>query len=305
MNLEQLKTFQEVVRLGNFTKVARNLSISQPAVSFQIQKLEQELGIRLIDRTQKKLILTAAGKRLLRFAESVESEHEHLRRDLERVREDVSGDLVIGASTIPGEFLLPPLLVKFKTRYPSVRIELAISDSFGVINGVYDDIYETGFCGVPPEGQELDSFRLAGDEIVLIVSPEHPFSSRSEVLPADLEGEPYIAREETSGTQRNLQILLSRAGFDPKILVPNLTLGTTQAVVSAVEDNAGIAFVSSLAIKRSLALGLVRQIDIRGLKMSRDFYGIYRRERVVTRLQSEFIDFMKAETSPSKEYPDI
>jgi len=296
MNLEQLKTFQEVIRLGSFSKVAKNLSISQPAVTFQVQKLEQELGIRLIDRTKKKLVLTVAGKSFLRFAESVKAEHEQLLRNLDHAREDVSGDLVIGASTIPGEFLLPPLLVKFKKIYPSVSIEVVISDSFGIIKGVYDDTYEIGFCGVLPEEQDLESFRLAGDEIVLIVSPEHPFSRRGEVLPADLEGEPYIAREETSGTNRNLEILLSRAGFDPKMLVPTLTLGTTQAVVSAVEDNAGIAFVSNLAIKRSLALGLVRQINVTGLKMGRDFFGIYRRERVVTRLQSTFIEFMKTES---------
>jgi DNA-binding transcriptional LysR family regulator len=297
MNLDHLKTFQEVIRLGSFSEVAKKLSISQPAVSFQIQKLEHELGMRLIDRTQRAITLTAAGKRLLLFAESIASEREHLQHDLEQMREEVSGDLSVAASTIPGEFLLPPLLAKFKQIHPAVRIQLVVSDSLTVINGVRDNAYEVGFCGMAPEGAELASFRIDGDEIVLIVFPEHPFARRGEVSPAELEGEPLIFREGTSGTQRNLETLLSPAGLDLSQWLPNLILGTTQAVVSAVEAGAGIAFVSNLAIKKSLALGLVRQVNVSGLKLSRDFHCIYRQERVVSRRLQEFINFMQIEAS--------
>ena len=296
MNLDHLKTFQEVVKLGSFSEVAKKLSISQPAVSFQIQKLEQELGTRLIDRTQRAITLTAAGKRLLRFAESIEAERGNLQHDLEQMREEVSGDLLIASSTIPGEFLLPPLLAEFKARHPSVRIQLSVSDSITVIEGVRDNSYEVGFCGLAPEG-DLESFRIAGDEIVLIVFPEHPFAQRDEIAPAELEGETLIFREDTSGTQRNLETHLSQAGLDLRKWVPNLILGTTQAVVAAVEAKAGIAFVSNLAIKKSLALGLVQQVGVSGLRLSRDFYVIYRRERVVTRLLEEFISFIRLEVS--------
>jgi len=297
MNLDHLKTFQEVVRLGSFSEVAKKLAISQPAVSFQIQKLEHELGMRLIDRTQRTITLTSAGKRLLRFAESVESERERLQNDLEQMREEVSGDLLIAASTIPGEFLLPPLLAKFKQMHPAVRIQVDISDSLTVINGVRNNSYEVGFCGMAPEGQDLASFKIASDEIVLIVFPDHPFAQRGEVSPADLEGEPLIFRETTSGTQRNLENYLSRAGLDPGKWAPHLILGTTQAVVSAVAAGAGIAFVSNLAIHRYLAPGLVRQIEVSGLRLSRDFYIIYRRERVVSRLLEEFLSFIRLEVS--------
>ena len=297
MNLDHLKTFQEVVRLGSFSEVAKKLSISQPAVSFQIQKLEHELGVRLIDRTQRTITLTAAGKRLLRFAASIESEREHLQKDLEQMREEVSGEFLIAASTIPGEFLLPPLLAKFKRMHPAVRVQVDISDSLTVINGVRENTYEVGFCGIAPEGQDLASFKIAGDEIVLIVFPDHPLAQRVEVSPADLEGEPLIFRETTSGTQRNLENYLSRAGLDLRKWTPHLVLGTTQAVVSAVAAGAGIAFVSSVAIQRYLALGLVRQVEVRGIRLSRDFFGIYRRERIVSRLLQEFLSFVRLEVS--------
>jgi len=297
MNLDYLKTFIEVAKLGSFSEVARKLSISQPAVSFQIQKLEHELGIRLIDRTQRAITLTAAGKCLLHFAESIEAERQQLQHDLEQMREEVSGDLLITASTIPGEFLLPPLLAKFKALHPAVRVQVAVSDSLTVISGVRDSTYEVGFCGMVPEGQDIESFKVAGDEIVLIVFPEHPFAQRSEVSPAELEGEPLIFREGTSGTQRNLETRLSRVGLDLRKWRPHLILGTTQAVVSAVEARAGIAFVSNLAIKKSQALDLVRQVGVSGLRLNRDFYGIYRQERIVSRLLEEFITFVQIEAS--------
>jgi DNA-binding transcriptional LysR family regulator len=294
MNLDYLITFQEVVKAGSFSEVARKLSITQPAVSFQIQKLEQQLGARLIDRTQRSITLTEAGKRLLRFAESVATEREKLQHDLEHMRDEVSGKLLIAASTIPGEFLLPPLLATFKRMHPAVMVQVDISDSLTVINRVRDNEYEIGFCGVAPEGRDLTSFKVADDEIVLIVFPEHPFAGRGEVLPAELDGESFIFRETTSGTQRSLEEQLSREGLDIGKWKPNLVLGSTQAVVSGVAGGAGIAFVSNLAIKNSLAWGLVRQVDVHGLRLVRDFYCIYRRERVVSRLLEEMISFARS-----------
>jgi len=299
MNLDYLKTYLEVIKLGSFSEVAKKLSISQPAVSFQIQKLERDLGVRLIDRSQKVITMTEAGKRLIRFAESVEEERDSLQHDLDQLREEVTGDLVIAASTIPGEFLLPAILGEFKGLHPTIRAQVVVSDSLTVISKVRDGAYEVGFCGITPEGQELESFKIADDEIILIVFPEHPFADRREVSLAELEGEPLIFREETSGTQQSLKALLSQAGLDLKRWVPNLVLGTTQAVVSAVEVRAGIAFVSNLAIKKSLALGLVKQVTVDGLRLSRDFYCIYRRERVISRLLGEFISFVQIRASHS------
>ena len=294
MNIDYLKTFREVVRLGSFSEVAKRLSITQPAVSFQVQKLEQQLGVRLIDRTQRAVTPTAAGKRLLRFAESVETEREKLLEDLDEMRDEIAGDLLIAASTIPGEYLLPPILSNFKKLHPSVRVQVDISDSMTVINGIRQSSYEVGFCGVVPESKDLESFKISEDKIVLIMAPEHPFAEKKEISPIELEGEAFILREVTSGTQRNLENALARAGLDIRKWEPELVLGTTQAVVAAVASGAGIGFVSNLAIKQSLALGLVRQVNVKGLELNRDFYCIYRQERVVTRLLEEFIGFIRS-----------
>ncbi len=301
MNLEYLRTYIEVIKLGSFSEVAKRLSISQPAVSFQIQKLERDLGVRLIDRSQKVITMTEAGKRLLIFAKSIEGEWDHLRRDLDQLREEVTGELIIAASTIPGEFLLAPILAEFKSLHPTIRAQVLISDSLTVIAGVREGTYEVGFCGVLPAGQELESLKIGEDEIVLVVFPEHPFAERKAISFTELEEEPLIFREKTSGTRQSLEALLSRAGLNPSKWAPNLVLGTTQAVVSAIEAKAGIAFVSNLAIKKSLALGLVKQVTVNGLRLSRDFYCIYRRERIVSRLLEEFIAFVQAKAQHNPE----
>ena len=294
MNLDYLRTYLEVIKTGSFSEVARKLSISQPTVSFQIQKLERDLSVRLIDRSRKTIIMTEAGKRLLRFAEFVEEERARLLDDVEQLREEVVGDLVITASTVPGEFLIPAILSEFKVQHPAVGIRVAVSDSLTVINDVQNGAYEVGFCGAMPEGRDLESFKIAEDEIVLIVFPEHPFANRPEVSPMELVGEPLIFREETSGTQRSVESQLLEAGFNLGQGAPKLILGTTQAVVSAVEEKAGIAFVSSIAIKKSCALGLVKVVELEGLRLRRDFFCIYREERIVSRLLGEFVAFVQA-----------
>jgi DNA-binding transcriptional LysR family regulator len=296
MNLDYLKTYVEVIRLGSFSEVAKELSISQPAVSFQIQKLEQDLGVRLIDRRQKTLVMTEAGKRLLLFAKLVYKEHNALLNDLEQLKEEVIGNLTITASTIPGDFLIPPILSEFKRRHPAVSIELEVTDSSRVIEAVKSGVYNIGFCGVSPEDRELEVFKIAEDEIVLIVFPEHPFAGRTRVPFLEVTAEPLIFREDTSGTQRSVESLLRKSGFDLSLCKPTLILGTTEAVVSAVESKLGIAFVSNLAIKKSVALGLVKTVGIEGVTLKRDFWCVYRKERVVSRLLEEFIDFIREKT---------
>lgn len=294
MNLDYLQTYLKLVELQSFSEVAKVRGLSQPAISFQVQKLERDLGVRLIERRQRGVMVTKAGKRLLRFARLVEKERAHLFEELAQLREEVAGELTIGASTIPGEFLLLRMLSQFKEEHPRTELRLLVSDSLTVINGVVGGTYDVGFCGVVPEGKGLESFKIAQDEIVLIAFPEHPFAQRERVSLLDVADEPLIFREKGSGTRRSLEQLLSEVGADPSQFRPKLTLGSTQSVVSAVEAKVGIAFVSNLAIRRSLALGLVKVVPLQSSALRRDFFCVYRKELMISRLQHEFLAFMRA-----------
>ncbi len=294
MNLDYLKTYLELIKLGSFSAVAKKFSISQPAVSFQIQKLEHDLGARLINRNQKKITLTDAGRRLLEFATAVDGEEAALLQDLGKLRDEVGGALLIAASTTPGEYVMPVLVGEFLNQNPAVQARVVIEDSASVISGVKDGKYEVGFCGsAPPKGQGFESFKMAEDEIVLIVFPEHPFAHQKQVAFTEIEEEPLIFRESTSGTQRSMEALMAKEGLNVNRLKPRLTLGSSQAIVSAVEAHAGIAFVSNLAIRKSLEVGTVCQVPLSDLKMKRDFYCIFYTERLATRLIQEFVDFIR------------
>ncbi|MCL2615399.1 MAG: LysR family transcriptional regulator [Dehalococcoidia bacterium] len=298
MNLDYIKTYTELVKLGSFSAVAKKLSVSQPAVSFQIQKLEHDLGVCLINRNYKKVTLTDAGKRLLEFATTVNGEEASLLKDLGHLRDDVGGDLQIAASTTPGEYVLPVLLGEFLSQHHAVNARVAVDDSISVINGVKGGAYEVGFCGsTPPKGHSLESFKVAEDEIVLIVYPGHSFATREQVSYKELEQAHLIVREPTSGTQKTLEQLLAQSGLNPGRLSPRLTLGSSQAIVSAVEACAGIAFVSSLAVKQQLRSGSVKKVTLADVKLKRDFYCIYYTERLATRLVQEFVSFIREKSS--------
>ncbi len=300
MNLDYLKTYLMVVELGSFSEAAKRLSISQPAVSFQIRRLEGDLGIRMLDRKDKVIKMTQAGKLLFRFAIVIEEELTHFLNNLDQLRDKVVGDLAIVASTIPSEFIVPRLLAEFKGLYPCTRPSVAVFDSYTAAAKVQEGEYEVGICGIAPEGMGLESFKLAEDEIVLAVFSGHSFAQREKVSLMELEKEPLIFRDSTSGTQRSLEALLLATGYDLRRCSPTLVLGTTQSVVSAVEAGIGIAFVSNLAAKKSEALGLVKVISVDELKLKRNFYCIYRKERVISRLLQEFIAFVRARASYGK-----
>ena len=205
-----------------------------------------------------------------------------------------SGSSLVAASTIPGEYILPVILADFKTQHPAVGVQVDVLDSFQVIDGVAGGKYEVGFCGATPERRELESFRIGTDDIVLIVFPEHPFARREQVPLGEVVEEPLIYRERTSGTQKSVEEKLHELGYNLEHFAPRLVLGTTQAVVTAVEAKAGIAFMSSLAIRKSVDLGLVKVVRVEGMPLKRDFFCIYRRERVVSRLLEEFIAFVRS-----------
>jgi DNA-binding transcriptional LysR family regulator len=294
MNLDYLKTYLLLVKLGSFSQVAKKLSISQPAVSFQIQKLEHDLGVRLINRSQKKISLTESGKRVLVFAQAVNNEEETLIREIEHMREEVGGELLVAASTAPGELILPAMVGEFIRRHPAVKAQIVVQDSMEVIAGVHEGNYEVGICGTaPPAEYGLQSFRMVGDEIILIVEPDHRLTTKERVSFADIENEPFIRREATSGTQRTVESLLSKAGHSFSRLTPHLIVGSSQAVISAVESGAGIAFISNLAAAKALKMGTVKQVYLSGIKLKRDFFCIYYAEHASSRLLREFIDFIR------------
>jgi DNA-binding transcriptional LysR family regulator len=294
MNLDHVRSFLEVIKRGSLSEAARALGISQPAVSNQIKGLERELGTELLIRGERGVVsLTAAGEVFLAFAEQVVAAHEEMLQRLDHLKEKVSGELVIAASTTPGEFVLPQLLSDFKARYPQVEAKVTIADTVDVVEKVLARECDIGFIGAAIERPHLTLVPLIKDEIVLAVYPDHPFAGRDAIRLEELHGQRLILREEGSGTRRSLEQLLTERG--KKLPEDNvvLTLGSTHAIIEAIQARLGIGFVSAFAVSRLQASGQLCTVPIAGFSLNRDLFVAYEEGQLSTRLRQEFLAFAR------------
>jgi len=298
MDYQYLRTYLEVIRQRSFSKAARALGISQPAVSQQIKKLERELGVALLLRSGRGVVsLTEAGRIFLDYAERAIESYEVMRRSIDRVREGVHGMLHLVASTIPGSYLVPQLISDFLKVYPDAHVQVSITDTSDVVRKILAHEGDIGFIGASVEAPGLTLRKFATDRIVLAVYPEHPFATRESIRPEELFGQPLILREKGSGTRKTLEDLFRRQighlPWEPTGTHghPPLVLGSTQAVVEAIRKGLGIGFVSARAVAYGPASARLPVVSIEGVQLQRDLYLIYEENRASSRLHEAFLAF--------------
>lgn len=294
MQFSYLRTFVTVVERGGFSAAARALGISQPAVSQQVQRLEEELGVTLLWRGRRGIAeITPGGELLLDFARATLAAYDALREELDRRRDVVAGELRLAASTTPGEYLVPQLLAGFRTQHPGVEAQVTVGDTAGVVRQVLSGECDLGFIGAPVERPGLALERLAADEVVLAIYTGHPFAGRERVTWQEVLAQPLIVREEGSGTRHTVEGALAAQG---KALPPEsvaLTLGSTQAVVQAIRDRLGIGFVSRRAVVRVPPAERLPTVAIEGLEFSRYLFIVYLAARITSPLLRAFLAFAR------------
>jgi DNA-binding transcriptional LysR family regulator len=294
MNLEHMRMLVSIVEQGSLSAAARARRISQPAVTKQVQRMEAELGLALLVRgPRRRIALTAAGERVLVFAQETLERYESLERDLATLRTVDQGTLSLGASTIPGEYVLPALLAKFKAQYPQVEVRVAISGTSDVATKLLADEVDVGFIGslVGRPGLRLE--RWIADEVVLAVPPAHAFAAREKVALKELLDQPLILREEGSGTRRSVENALAGAGLGLTEARVVLTLGSTQAILQAVAQGLGLGFVSARAAHQATADGHLACTRLADIDLGRDLYLAYQSGRVRDPLVAHFLDFAR------------
>lgn len=274
MNFKQLEAFLWVAELQSFTKAARQLYMSQPAVSFQIKALEEDLQVSLFQRGDKKVILTEAGRLLYPEAKQMLRHYHKIKAGLDDLKGLKTGHLVVGAGTIPGEYLLPLLIGGFKEKYPGIQITLKVAGSGQVGRWVREREIDMGITGAPVEGEGIECVPWLQDQLVLIVPPTHPWASINAVKVSDLKNESMIMREQGSGTRRTLEQKLAEHNISLEKIPQGMELGSTRAVITAVEAGLGISIVSRCAVREALELGRVREVQVVGLDLSRYLYQV-------------------------------
>jgi DNA-binding transcriptional LysR family regulator len=230
MELRELRTFCAVVETGSFLKASKVVHLAQPTVSLQIQALERDLGICLFNRSTRERILTESGKTFYEYAKRIIALCDEAVQAVCDVDNLAKGTLLVGASTIVGEYILPSHLASFKGIYPCIEISLKIGNSIEIIEDVIKGVLEIGIVGTKIKRKELTFKEFISDDLVLIVSSEHPWASKGEITLDQLKEEPFLIRTEGSGTRMTLEKEFEETGLKEEGLNVIMSLGNTEAI---------------------------------------------------------------------------
>ena len=293
-DLRHLQSFCRVAELRNFSKAADDLFLTQPTVSGHILALEKSLGVRLFDRTGRETRLTKAGHVLYQYA----SKTLHLRRDalnaLSEFSQGIRGELTLGASTIPGEYILPKLLGEFKREHPHVAVGLKIADTKEIVQGVLRGDVEFGLIGAKIEHPSLQYELFAKDKIVFVGSSGVSRAIRPKIILDELFQMPCILREEGSGTRMAVEKMLKKIGKNLRHFREIVEMGSTASVKAAVREGLGFAFISRTAVEEELAQGLVSEIQVEGIEpILRQIYLVSHRGRTLSPMAVRFFRYLR------------
>jgi len=271
----RLKVFRAVAEHLNFRRAGEELYLTQPAVTLQIKALEEDLGVSLFDRTGTQVALTAAGSVLLDYVRRMYDLLAEAEQSISALGGSVSGDLKIGVSTTIAQYVLPRMLGEFHREYPQVRLAVESGNTEEIVNALGEQRITLGLIEGPSRRRDVHAEPFLEDELVLIVPASHEWAVAGSIQVGQLSGAPLLMREQGSGTRRVIELALEKAGVKMKTLRIALALDSTESIKSAVEAGLGVGFASRWAIYKEVEMGTLRVVEIRGLRVLREFTLVY------------------------------
>ena len=290
-SFHQLRLLLEVARRGSFSRAAEALSISQPAVSAQVALLERRYGQPLIERLPRGLRLTEAGAVLVDYAERIFGLAEEMEVVLDDLRGVRRGQLTVGASSTIGEYVLPPLVGRFKAEHPGVAVSVRVANTERILAEVRSRQLDLGFVGGRPSDEDVLAVTFDEDEIVPLASPDHALARRRGIELDALTEAGLVAREAGSATRATAEASLRAAGLEPRLA---MELGSNEAVKRAVRAGLGVGLLSRRAADSELAAGHLVVLDVPSWSCRRGLYAIHRRDKRLTAAERAFLDLARA-----------
>lgn len=272
MYYDALRTFITLVEVKNFTKAAEKLHISQPSVSLHIKNLERELGTKLVVRSRKSFQVSPTGELLYNRAKQIIRIYEQTKRDILAHHQIIKGKLKIGASFTIGEYILPNLLVDVHNAYPELELEVIIGNTEEVIRHVQLFHVDIGLIEGQTNNKELTVHPFMQDELYVVASIHHPLTTKSQVTIADLQNQPWISREEGSGTREYLEHVIRSNGLKTKSI---LTISSNQGVKETVIKGMGLSLLSHSVIERDVALKQLTILNLQRIHFTRTFSYVF------------------------------
>ena len=236
--------------------------MTQPAVTFQVRQLEEQFDTRLFDRNHNRVTLTDAGRLVFRYAERIFETYTEMEAAMRELKGAVGGALVLGASTTVAEYLLPTLLGSFLRSHPDVGISLRVGNTEAVVAMVEESEIDLGVVEAPVSNRNLIVQPCLVDHLRLIVPPDHVLARRPMITLPDFLDEPFVCREEGSGTREVIMEYIIRQGYSRNRLNFCMELGSTEAIKGAVAAGLGISMLSESVIAKEVALGQLVAIPL-------------------------------------------
>lgn len=294
ITLQQMEALIHLVEERNFSRAARKMLLTQPALTKHIKNAEDALGCKLVNRGGTGLSLTPEGTILYRYARKILRLRDEVKEKIVRAQNGDSGIISVGASTIPVTYILPRILSGFKSIHAGIQVHVQAADSDETLDMILNGEADLGFIGKRPLNRRVYAEALWPDKLILAVPASHPWAKRASVIPGELVSQPFIVREKGSGTRNIIETCLKSHGtlnLDDLNVVAEL--GSSEAVKEGIIAGLGLSIVSIHAVARELRQGILKGIPLKGCRIERSFYLIYRRQFDLMRHHQLFIDYLK------------
>lgn len=289
MNVDQLRAFHKVAALGSFTKAARELFLTQSAVSQQVGALENEIGSRLFDRSGKSVSLTGEGEVLLTYAERFFDLQEELETLFGSLRTLQKGKIAVGATAVIGTYFMPAVISAYHRKYPGIEIDLQMGNSEQILRMILDRKVDLGIAGMINRHTTLNSVFIHREELLFVSSPGNALAARKSVSLDELNLIPFIWREK--GTQT---LTLVKQWFQQnatkKFPHQTLSLANMEAAKRIVEEGYGVTIIPTTAARREIDAGLLKRINVRGFDLTVDYGLFYPKNKFFSRAVEAFLE---------------
>jgi len=293
MEDHRLKAFCLVIEMKSFSKAAEAKFMTQSAMSHLIKNLEDELGVKLLNRKGKTVIPTSAGRIFYEHAKQILDQYRKLENDVYSIVEKVKGTLYIGASTTAAIYLLPQVFYNFSKDYPQVQIELLVSNTEGIIQDLHEGKIDIGIVEGKIRSSKAFLEDIAEDEIVIIASEDNPLTKKKSLKPYDLTSQPFIMPEVGSGMREFIDDFFQATNINTKNINILMTLGNPELIVQMVQSGIGISFVSKWSVFKAIKDGSIKLLHISEKKLRRKFYLVSLEGEPSTLVIKTFREFIK------------
>jgi DNA-binding transcriptional LysR family regulator len=293
LDLHHLKLFHTLATEQSYTKAANSLFISQPALSMQIKKFEDEIGVKLFDKVGNKNVLNDNGKLLFEYTQKIFTTIEEAEYQLLKKADSISGTVNIGGSNTSGTYILPKIIGAFKSLYPNVNVNLHVSDTNEISHLILDSKLDFALNGGTLEYcKNIYIEKLMEDQIVLAVSPENKLADKEYIKPSDLDGNNFITHERHSQLYLLAEKIIEEMHFPSEI---TMTFGNIDAIKQAVSANLGVSLIPFSAVSFELKIGVIKELKIKNKSWSYPHNLIYNKNKYLSPAARKLMDMVRSD----------